>query len=406
MAANFTQLPFPTVTGSAATKVKALASAVSAGDLLCVIVWQYSATQVCTGVSDTVNGAWPAAVVGPIRSVSGLSNASAYIFVFPNSAAGTPTITATWDGAAGGGMGVIVVNGLGGGGAVDFSLGSFNTTPAQAATGATGTLAQAVEAGVVFVVAGSSSPFASPYSGFTNDAAPDSNWFERFARTITAATTSINMGWNFTAPSPGVLVVGATFKDAAAGDTTVPTLTGAITIGTVTPNSIDITHPAGADNVGVTSYEYSKDSGATWVDSGVTATAYSFTGLTASTSYGLRVRAKDAAGNVSTPALAATQSTSAAPVSGTLNFQAAGMEFGNRVGVGTDAGVNYRYKVFGNSDLMLDTPIITSSVIALDSAGKLPNLVSVSITPAATYRVLAIRQADGATTNAFQMVAT
>jgi hypothetical protein len=95
----------------------------------------------------------------------------------------------------------------------------------------------------------------------------------------------------------------------AAGDVTAPTQTGTITVGTVTSNSIQITWPAGADNVAVTSYETSPD-GTTWTDRGNVLT-YTFTGLTASTSYTFRVRAKDAAGNVSTPALQVTQSTAA-----------------------------------------------------------------------------------------------
>lgn len=98
-----------------------------------------------------------------------------------------------------------------------------------------------------------------------------------------------------------------------AADTTAPTLTGAITVGTVTSSSIQITWPAGADNVAVTSYETSPD-GTTWTDRGNVLT-YTFTGLAASTSYTFQVRAKDAAANVSTPALSVTQSTSAAVAS-------------------------------------------------------------------------------------------
>ena len=93
------------------------------------------------------------------------------------------------------------------------------------------------------------------------------------------------------------------------GDTTPPTLTGSITIGTVTSASIQMSWPTGSDNVAVTSYEVSSNGGSSYTDVG-NVTTHTFTGLTASTSYGLRVRAKDAASNVSTPALAATQSTS------------------------------------------------------------------------------------------------
>lgn len=102
----------------------------------------------------------------------------------------------------------------------------------------------------------------------------------------------------------------ASFVVSASGDTTPPTLAGTITIGTVTSTSIQMSWPAGADNVAVTSYEVSSNNGSSYSDVGNVLT-YTFTVLTASTSYGLRVRAKDASGNVSTPALAATQSTTA-----------------------------------------------------------------------------------------------
>ena len=62
----------------------------------------------------------------------------------------------------------------------------------------------------------------------------------------------------------------------------------------VTSTSIQITWPSGADNVAVTSYETSLD-GATWTDRG-NVLVHAFSGLAASTSYTLRVRAKDAAG--------------------------------------------------------------------------------------------------------------
>ena len=98
------------------------------------------------------------------------------------------------------------------------------------------------------------------------------------------------------------------------GDTTIPTLTGSITIGTVTTTSIQASWPAGADDTAVTSYETKLDSGS-WVDRGNVLT-YTHAGLIASTGYTIQVRAKDAVGNVSTPALSVTQSTSAGGGSG------------------------------------------------------------------------------------------
>jgi hypothetical protein len=82
-----------------------------------------------------------------------------------------------------------------------------------------------------------------------------------------------------------------------------------------------------------------------------------------------------------------------------LNFQAAGMEFGSRTGLGIDTfglenGKSYRYSVHADG-LTLGAAILTSAAITLDSAGKLPNLVTEQLSPGTTYRIFAIRQSDG-----------
>ena len=90
-------------------------------------------------------------------------------------------------------------------------------------------------------------------------------------------------------------------------DTERPVLTGAITPLSVTHNRIDVSCPVATDNTGVTAYDWSRNGGATWTAG---SNAFSFTGLAPDTSYELSVRARDAAGNVSSPALALTVVTS------------------------------------------------------------------------------------------------
>lgn len=95
-------------------------------------------------------------------------------------------------------------------------------------------------------------------------------------------------------------------------------------------------------------------------------------------------------------------------VGGTLNFQADGLEFGARTGLGIDtfaldAGESYRYTVHADG-LTLGAALLTSAAITLDGAGKLPDLTSASLTPGTTYRVVAVRQADGEAAT-FRMVA-
>jgi hypothetical protein len=92
---------------------------------------------------------------------------------------------------------------------------------------------------------------------------------------------------------------------AAAGDTTPPTLTGSITITLLTSSTFTASWPAGADSGGgAITYSFSLDGGATWPVTEWPAPTYNFDALTPGATYALRVRAVDAAGNVSTPALA------------------------------------------------------------------------------------------------------
>lgn len=97
-------------------------------------------------------------------------------------------------------------------------------------------------------------------------------------------------------------------------DTTAPTFAAgaAITPGTITTTSIAGSYPAATDNVAVTGYQVSYDSGATWVANGTNLT-FSKTGLSASTTVPVWVRAFDAASppNYSTP-LQTTMATAAA----------------------------------------------------------------------------------------------
>lgn len=119
----------------------------------------------------------------------------------------------------------------------------------------------------------------------------------------------------------------------------------------------------------------------------------------------LKVRATDtAAQTVDSNTFTITISASA----GTLNFQATGMEFGRRSGLGVstfglDTASNYRYTVHADA-LTLGSAVYSSGVVATDSAGKLPNLTDASLVTGTTYRVHAIRQADGEAAT-FRMVA-
>jgi hypothetical protein len=176
---------------------------------------------------------------------------------------------------------------------------------------------------------------------------------------------------------------------APGGDATPPTQSGGISIGSVTSSSIQMSWPAGSDNVAVTSYEVSSNGGSSYTDVGNVLT-YTFTGLTPSTSYPLRVRAKDAAGNVSTPALAATQSTSAA--SGVYGFDfntAAGFIFGSvsgsLTGLGLQTGVSIKVRAYNPSTGALAADL-GNQTTGLD--GRLPRMTHASLDNVTTYQLM------------------
>jgi len=123
--------------------------------------------------------------------------------------------------------------------------------------------------------------------------------------------------FDFTITIDGVLAQGpnpdssatATMAFSAEADTTPPALTGAITEVNKTATLLALSCPAAADNIGVVAYEWSRDAGVTWTAGTST---HTFTGLSPETAYAVRVRAKDAAGNASTPPLALSVTTAAA----------------------------------------------------------------------------------------------
>lgn len=107
-------------------------------------------------------------------------------------------------------------------------------------------------------------------------------------------------------------------------DTTPPSTPTGLFATPINETQINLNWTASTDNVGVTSYqvERSTDGGATWPFTAVSNTnSYSNTGLTFGTTYRYRVKAKDAAGNISTASsvIAAQPRDSTAPSTPVLN---------------------------------------------------------------------------------------
>ncbi|MFJ8583112.1 glycoside hydrolase family 6 protein [Streptomyces sp. NPDC093595] len=93
-------------------------------------------------------------------------------------------------------------------------------------------------------------------------------------------------------------------------DTTAPTAPAGLTSTARTSSTVSLSWAASTDDVGVTGYDVYR--GGTRVNAApVTGTAYTDTGLAASTAYSYTVRARDAAGNVSAPSAALSVTTAA-----------------------------------------------------------------------------------------------
>jgi GH18 family chitinase/chitodextrinase len=97
--------------------------------------------------------------------------------------------------------------------------------------------------------------------------------------------------------SPTDYAAGWETTNCAASDTQAPTTPGGRSTSSITASAITLSWSASTDNVAVTGYKVFKDGVQVTT---TTSTSYTFTGLTANTSYTLGVSAYDAAGNVST----------------------------------------------------------------------------------------------------------
>jgi len=134
-------------------------------------------------------------------------------------------------------------------------------------------------------------------------------------------------------------------------DSTVPTLSGVITVGAKTSSTITVSWPSATDNVGVTGYEVSSDAGSTWSSIGASLTTQ-FTGLAALTSYAIRVRAFDAAGNRSAALSVATSTYRAGALGSTILLTTGPVPGGY-------AGIMYPFVLAGDEGKWFSFRVIT-----------------------------------------------
>ncbi len=127
-------------------------------------------------------------------------------------------------------------------------------------------------------------------------------------RVESSAQVDLAPSWTFSgdlATNGGAAALHFVLREVA--DSTPPTLTGSVSSSAVTAATATISWPTGSDDTAVTSYERSLNGGS-YVDVG-NVTSENLSGLTPATLYNVSVRAKDAAGNVSTPAITGSFTT-------------------------------------------------------------------------------------------------
>lgn len=121
--------------------------------------------------------------------------------------------------------------------------------------------------------------------------------------TYTFSVKAKDAAGNESATSNEVFV---TTNTGSTADTEAPTAPSALTASNVTQTTLDLSWNAASDNVGVTGYDVYQ--GTSLIGS-ATGTSTGITGLTASTTYDFSVKAKDAAGNISTSSNTVTVTT-------------------------------------------------------------------------------------------------
>jgi chitodextrinase len=150
-----------------------------------------------------------------------------------------------------------------------------------------------------------------------------------------------------------------TVTTAATADSTVPSMSGSLTVDNITASGYRMNWPAGADNVAVTGYETSTDGSTTYSDAGNVLNR-TIAGATAATLYNLRVRAYDAAGNRSAP-LSATVTTSAAAADTSIRMNRAMAKV-------TESGsAPWTYAATGTATSAVDGTVGAVSTLAMPS---------------------------------------
>lgn len=189
------------------------------------------------------------------------------------------------------------------------------------------------------------------------------------------------------ADGEGAWSTAANFTTSAAGDAEPPTLTGVVTFTSVTETSYIPNWPVGSDNVAVIGYEYQIGSTAgAWTDAGNNLSA-AITGRTAGTTETVYVRAYDAAGLRSTPAISGSVTLESALAAG-INVTE---PLKNNTGTLLASQSGVRVAVLQAADLV---SVYETSGLTTNASGILSTISDAAIITGQQYHV-AIKLADG-----------
>jgi hypothetical protein len=298
---SFVQGAYATPQAPLATVSVTFAGAQTAGDLNVVVIGWNDSTAAVSSVTDSKGNVYTPAV-GP-TSISGVASQSIYYAKNIAAAAGGNAVKVTYSVAAAyPDIRILEYSGADPNAPVDIVSASTGNSTSSTSAAVTTTNAN----DLLFAANLVQTTTTGAGSGFTNRmiTSPDGDIAED--RLVTAignygATATLN-------PAAQWIMQMVAFRasgSSGGGDTTPPTAPSNLTATGASSSQINLSWTASTDNVGVTGYYVQRCSGSGCTNfaqvasvSGAT-TAYSDTGLAASTSYSYRVEATDAAGNLS-----------------------------------------------------------------------------------------------------------
>ncbi|HZX97342.1 MAG TPA: galactose oxidase-like domain-containing protein [Myxococcales bacterium] len=307
---TFVQGNFATPQSASSAVTAAYTAAQRAGDLNVVAVGWNDATSHVVSVSDGAGNAY-APAVGPTVLAAGLSQSIWYASGIAASAGGN-TVTVRFDAAAQFvDLRILEYSNVAAASPVDATAAGTGSSATSATPSATTTSAQdlLVAANMVQTLTSGPGPawinrmITSPDGDIAED------WVVASPGTYTASAQLASSG--------GWVMQMVAFKAAGAlpppPDTQPPTAPTGLAASAFSSTRVDLSWAASTDNVGVIGYIIEGCTGAgctVFAQIGTSAaTSFSNTGLTAGTSYSYRVRATDAAGNLSAASGAATATT-------------------------------------------------------------------------------------------------